>query len=100
MNRRSFKSKKQNRFGMFLVTLVVLMLLLVVSIDCIRLKEKQVTYQAKLEELQAEITEEQERTEELEELKKYTQTNAYIEEVAKDKLGLVYPDEIVFKIKR
>ena len=84
MNRRSFKSKKQNRFGMFLVTLVVLMLLLVVSIDCIRLKEKQVTYQAKLEELQAEIT----------------QTNAYIEEVAKDKLGLVYPDEIVFKIKR
>ena len=27
----------------------------------------------------------------------YMQTNQYIEDVAKDKLGLVYPDEIVIK---
>ena len=27
----------------------------------------------------------------------YMQTNKYIEDVAKDKLGLVYPDEIVIK---
>lgn len=100
MSRRSFKGKKQNRFGMFLVTIVVLMLLVVVSINCIQLKQKQASYQARVEELQAQITSEQERSEELEELKKYTQTNAYIEEVAKDKLGLVHKGEIVFKIKR
>ena len=29
----------------------------------------------------------------------YMQTNKYIEDVAKDKLGLVYPDEIVIKPK-
>ena len=34
---------------------------------------------------------------EIEEFRKYTQTKAYIEEVAKDKLGLVYEGEILFK---
>lgn len=100
MNRRTFRSKRQNRFGMFLVMLVVFMLLVVVSTSCIRLRDKQETYQQRIEELQAEIETEKERTEYLAEFKKYTQTNAYIEEVAKDKLGLVYPGEVIFKIKR
>lgn len=43
------------------------------------------------------LTEEQERTKEIEEYEKYTQTKKYIEEVAKDKLGLVHEGEIIFK---
>ena len=43
------------------------------------------------------IAEEEERTKEIEEYAKYTQTKKYIEEVAKDKLGLVYEGEIIFK---
>jgi cell division protein FtsB len=85
---------------MFLVTLVVLMLLVVVSVSCVRLRQKQETNQARLVQLQNQIAAEEERTQELEELRKYTQTNAYIEEVAKEKLGLVHPGEIIFKIKR
>lgn len=100
MNRRVLRTKGQNRFGMFLVTLVVLMLLVVVSVSCVQLKNKQDAYQARLTELQNQIAAEEERTTELEELRKYTQTNAYIEEIAKEKLGLVHPGEIIFKIKR
>ena len=37
------------------------------------------------------------RTEELIEYEKYTKTAKYVEEVAKDKLGLVYEDEIIFE---
>ena len=33
------------------------------------------------------------------ELGKYVQTKKYVEEVAKERLGLVYPDEILFKAK-
>ena len=33
----------------------------------------------------------------LDEFEKYTQTKMYIEEVARDKLGLVYEGEILFK---
>lgn len=82
---------------MFLVSVVVLMMLVVVSIKSIELKQKQAEYLAKQEQLQAEIDAENERAEEIEEFKKYTQTKAYVEEVAKEKLGLVYEGEIIFK---
>lgn len=45
----------------------------------------------------AQKTEEEQRTKELEERKIYVQTKQYIEEVAKEKLGLVMPDEILLK---
>lgn len=100
MNRRTFKGKNQNRFAMLLVTMVVAILLIVVSISSVNLRQKQANYQARLLQLQEEIAKEEARTQELEELKKYTQTNAYIEEIAKNKLGLVHDGEIVFKINR
>ena len=43
------------------------------------------------------IAEEEKKAEEIEEYGKYVQTKKYAEEVAKDKLGLVYEDEIIFK---
>ena len=51
----------------------------------------------RLAELEAQIAEEEEKSEEIEEYSKYVQTKKYAEEVAKDKLGLVYEDEIIFK---
>lgn len=93
----AFRGKKrQNKTGMFLVSLVVFMMLVVVSINSIQLREKQAEYKLRQEQLQEEIDAEYERAEEIENLKKYTKTKAYIEEVAKDKLGLVYEGEIIF----
>ena len=37
------------------------------------------------------------RSEEIAEYEKYTHTKKYIEEVAKDKLGLIHEDEIIFR---
>ena len=39
----------------------------------------------------------EERKAELEEYEKYVQTKKYVEEVAREKLGLVYENEIIFK---
>lgn len=100
MTRRTFKTKGQNRFGMFLVTFVVLMLLVVVFVSSKQLEQKQEAYQVRITELQEQIATEEKRTEELEDLRRYTQTTAYMEEIAKDKLGLVHPGEIIFRIKR
>jgi cell division protein DivIC len=83
--------------GMFLVTTVVIMLLGVVTVKSVELQAKQDTYTSKVEELQAKIDSENTRTEDLKEYAKYTQTKKYIEEIAKDKLGLVYKNEIIFK---
>lgn len=47
--------------------------------------------------LQQQIAEEDKRAEEIVEYGKYTKTKKFVEEVAKEKLGLVNENEIVFK---
>ncbi len=93
----AYRKKRQNRMGMLLVTTVVLMMLLVVTVKSVELRERRETYMAREEALLLEIEEEQDRTEEIEEYGKYTQTKKFVEEVAKEKLGLVYEGEIIFK---
>ena len=97
-----FRKKRQNRLGMFLVLMVVLMLLVVVSVKSVELRQKLEAYQTEekaLRErvLQEQIDAEKARTEEIEEYRKYTQTKKYVEEVAKEKLGLVNEGEIIYK---
>ena len=51
----------------------------------------------KEETLQKRLEQEEQRAEQLEEQRIYVQTKQYIEKVAKEKLGLVNPDEILLK---
>ena len=44
------------------------------------------------------LEKEKERAEEIKEFQDYTETDAYVESLAREKLSLVYPDEIVFKV--
>ena len=91
------KKKRQNLFSMALVSLAVVMILIVDIIGGFQIQKKIDGYEQKRQELQAQIEEQEKRAEELEEFEKYTQTKQYMEEVAKDKLGLVYEGEILFK---
>lgn len=93
----AYRKRRQNRFGMFLVSLVVVMLLIVVAFNSIGLMAKKASYQQKEAVLEEQIAAEQERAQEIEEFEKYTHTKKYIEEVARDKLGLVYEGEILFE---
>lgn len=95
--RAAYRKKRQNRLGMLLVTTVVLMMLVVVTVKNVELQAKMDTYQQKEAVLLEAIEAEKARTEEIEEYRKYTQTKKYVEELAKDKLGLVYDGEIIFK---
>ena len=92
-----FRKKRQNRMGMFLVTIVVLMLLVVVSINSVGLRQKRESYREREQALQEQIDAEEDRSEQIEEYRKYTQTKKYVEEVAKEKLGLVNEGEIIYK---
>lgn len=91
------KKKKQNRLSMFMVTVVVLMVLVVVAIRSVELRAKQETYNERIAQLTQQKELEEQRTLEIEEYEKYTKTKKFVEEVAKDKLGLVYEGEIIFK---
>jgi cell division protein DivIC len=82
---------------MFLTIFVVVLIMIAVTYRSIELKQKLADYDAKIEQLYAEKAEEEARTEEIKEYGIYTQTKAFIEDVAKEKLGLVYEGEILFK---
>lgn len=92
-----YKKKRQNRFSMFLTGIVVFMMVIVVAVRSGELKEKQAVYTEKEAMLLEQVEAEKARSEEIEEYRKYTQTKKYVEEVAKDKLGLVYEGEIIFQ---
>lgn len=54
-------------------------------------------YNAKAEALEEEIEQEKARTEEIDELKAYMETDEYVEDAARERLGLVKDNEIVFE---
>jgi cell division protein DivIC len=94
MNRRK---KLRKHLGSFAIIGVVLLLLIFVSVASLSLRVTNGNKQERIAELESQIEAEEKKAEELEEYKKYVQTKKYAEEVAKEKLGLVYEDEIIFK---
>ena len=91
------RKKRQNGFSVALVVMVLVMLMIVITFGRINLQKKQEVYAQKEQQLQEQIDAETERSQEIEEYRKYTQTQKYVEEVAKEKLGLVNENEIIFK---
>ena len=89
--------RKKRKTGIYLLILVVLGL-------CLHLrngKEKSLTQERELmaqkKNFQTQILEEEERRDSLNEEKAYRQTKQYVEEVAREKLGLVKPDDILLR---
>ena len=99
-NSKKRKKKKKvgyNSLGMIAIALVVLVLLGGLMLESNDLKVRLTGYDAKAATLQQQIEDEQTRTEEIDKLKKYMETDEYAEEVAREKLGLVKDNETVFK---
>ena len=97
-SRARYKRRRfQNAAGIIWASIVVLILVSVVSIKSIGLMKKADDYQTREQAVVAQIEQEEERSAEIAEFEKYTHTRKYIEDTARDKLGLVYPGEIIFK---
>lgn len=95
--RVAYRKRSQNRFSMFLVTLVVLMIVAVVAVKSVELQDKLDVKAKEQQQLESQIAAEEARAEAIEEFGKEVQTRGYIEDIAREKLGLVYEDEILFK---
>ena len=96
-NKRKPKYGLENRMALIGITTVVLSLAVVVNIGASSLREKDLEYQAREQNLEKLEAKEDARTAQLEEYRVYVQTKQYVEKVAKEKLGLVKKDEILFK---
>ncbi len=95
--RRKKKDRWSNRLAIIGITLVVLSLGVVVNLKSATMRKKDLEYQVREAALDQQVAQEKNRANELEEYRIYVQTKQYIEEVAKQKLGLVKPDEILLK---
>ena len=73
------------------------MIVLVVLFKSNELRDKKASYEKREKYLIEQIEEQERRSEEIEEYRKYTQTKQYVEDLAKERLGLVYKDEIILE---
>lgn len=96
-DRRKKKKRRQRHKGLLLVAFVVAIMLAVIGVRCYALQNTLAESRRLETQVQQQLSEEQQRAAELDEYEKYTKTKKYIEEVARDKLGLVYDGETVFK---
>lgn len=108
--RRTNRSRTQNRnrvlltqtsrndhLSMFLAGLVVVILMIAVTVNGMSLNRRLGENRKRTVQLKKEIQTEEQRAADIEEYRRYTSTDAYIEEIAREKLGLIYEGETVFK---
>ena len=86
-----------NRVAIKGITAVVCLLLVVLLFHGHSLQQKVKENEVRLTQLQEAYEQEQERTKEIEELQEYMQSEEYMEKYAKEKIGLLKENEILFK---
>lgn len=98
--RRKVRAKTrvlQHKISILSISCVTVLLAVILAAGSISLREKNKAYKAQEAELRAQLKEEDARAEEIDALEEYVGTDEYIEDVAKEKLGLINPNEILFK---
>lgn len=91
------RKKNNNRAGKICISMIVLAFVAVMSVQIVKIHQKDQEYLAKQKQLEGELTNEEDRQAELKEYETYTKSQQYIEDLAKSKLGMAYDNEIVFK---
>lgn len=83
--------------SILMVCMVLIFLSGALAVGSLNLNAKNAGYKEQEKELQAQIEEEKQRSEEIDEYEEYVKSDQYIKDTAEDRLGLVDPNEIVFK---
>ncbi len=90
------QKSSQSHLSIIIEVIVVLIVVGIVTVRGMELRSKLDDYNERKVELETQIAKETRRREEIEQYSKYTQTDQYVEEIAREKLGLVKNDEIIF----
>ena len=96
-NTKARRAAVENKVAMVGISTVVCMLLVVLLFKGFALQRRIDVNKAKQEQLEQEMTAEQARTQDIEDLQDYMQSDEYTEKIAKEKIGLVKDNEILFK---
>ena len=92
------KSKrKKKKSGLKIIALAVFVLFVVMASNTFSVQEDKNALEKQYSELEEKLQDEQDRSEILKDKAAYMQTTRYIEEIARERLGLVYEEEIIFR---
>ncbi len=94
---KQHRMRRQMRQGTLMIAFIVVILCVSICVKTRSLKAQVKENNEKIDLLNSQIATEQERARDLSEQEQYRSTKAYVEEIAHEKLGLVYPDEIFIK---
>ncbi|MBP3238353.1 MAG: septum formation initiator family protein [Lachnospiraceae bacterium] len=96
--KRVIKKKRPKRLLGFIVLMICVLGLCAFFYQKERVQKKEAArLESEKRRIEALIKQEEKRAAELEDYKAYVQTKSYIEEVARDVLGLVYKNEVIFR---
>lgn len=95
--KRTSRRKRISRFTVFGIIVLSVVICGTMAYKYSVLKTQEKEYSRHLAGLKKEKKEADKRAEELKEYEEYVKTDEYVEEVAREKLGLVYKDEIIFE---
>ncbi|MDD3402319.1 MAG: septum formation initiator family protein [Hespellia sp.] len=88
---------RRHKRSIFLVSAVVVLLTITIFSKSVSLQAQNREYEKQAAELQSQIDDEKQRSEEIGKLKEYITSDEYVKEIAEDRLGLVNPNEIIFR---
>ena len=95
--RAAYQTRYHNKAAIYVVLGTLIVFAVVLFVNCYSLNEKKEKLQLEQAQYQEQLLQEQQETLDLQELEKATQTMKFYEQVAKERLGMVYEDEIIFK---
>ncbi|MBQ1393397.1 MAG: septum formation initiator family protein [Lachnospiraceae bacterium] len=93
------RMRRTNRASMGLITLAVLILFGVLTYKTVALDKQTSKYQETINGYQKDLKKLEQEKDDIKDLKEYVESDSYIEEMAREKLGLVYKDEVIFQAK-
>ena len=91
------RGKKSNVFITLMIIIAVVAIAFFLRFRSKEIKSGNNKDREYIEQLKQEIKKEEDRKEELEQYSKYIKTKQFVELMARNKLGLVYPNEIILK---
>lgn len=97
MARKRRRPSKSNRLGMYLIAFIVMVLLIGLLVQSQDLADANAKKEARKAELEQQIKDEEVRAEEIEQLAEDINSPDSVEQIAREKLGLVYEDDIIFQ---
>jgi len=94
---KKYKKKRRNKSGLIIVAATVMILFVVVTYNKLSLEAKSRELHGLKAKYEQQITKYEEEQKNIDAYKKYVKSDEYVERIAREKLGLVYPGDIVFE---